>query len=333
MKAIVYHGPNQISIIEKEIPEIKTGWALIKTSHVGICGTDLNIYAGAHPRAQAPLIMGHEFSGTLVKGHPSLPDGTPVTVNPLLTCGECQPCLTGQSHVCETLRLVGIDCDGAMAEYVIAPVERIVPLPASISMKLGALLEPVAVAVHAARQGEYQPGDDVVVFGAGTIGLCMAMTLKSYGATNVMIVEPNELRLQKAEELGFTGINPMKQDVHEVVLQKTNGRGADFVYDCAGHPSVIQQVTKVVKVRGKVVVVGAYKKPAEVNLLEGMFKELSMNFVRVYTERDFEIAGELLNAAPEFEKLITHELAADEAQTGFDLLTTPSDAVKVMYKF
>ncbi|MBU9711636.1 zinc-dependent alcohol dehydrogenase [Evansella tamaricis] len=333
MKSIIYEGPNLISIQEKDIPEVKEGWVLIKTSHVGICGTDLNIYAGAHPRAKAPLIMGHEFSGTIVKGHPTFSEGTPVTVNPLLTCGKCKPCLTGQSHVCETLHLVGIDCNGGMAEYVIAPIERIAPLPADTSLKLGALMEPVAVAVHAARQGEYIPGDHVVVYGAGTIGLCVAMTLKSYGATNIMVVEPNELRLKKAKELGFHCINPMIQDVHETVREMTNGTGSDFVFDCAGHPSVIQQATKVVKVRGRVVVLAAYKKPAEVNLLEGMFKELSMSFTRVYTNRDFEIAGELLNSAPEFERLITHVLPVEEAQKGFDLLTTPTDAIKVMYKF
>ena len=333
MKAIIYQGANTISISEKEIPEIREGWALIKTSHVGICGTDLNIYAGAHPRATAPLVMGHEFSGYIVVGHPTLQEGTRVTVNPLLNCGTCTPCVTGHSHVCETLKLVGIDCDGAMAEFVLAPINRILPLSADLSIKLAALMEPVAVAVHAARQGNYIPGDSVVVFGGGTIGLCVAMTLKSYGATNIMIVEPNQLRIKKIEELGFKTINPLTDNVKELIMQSTHGVGADFVVDCAGHPSVVPQLTETVKVRGKIIIVAAYKKPPEVNLLQGMFKELNMSFVRVYTEKDFQLAQDLLEKEPDFEKIITHVLSVEEAQDGFDLLTSASDAFKVMYRF
>lgn len=333
MKAIIYEGANTISISEKEIPEIREGWALIKTSHVGICGTDLNIYAGAHPRATAPLIMGHEFSGYIVAGHPTLQEGTRVTVNPLLTCGTCTPCVTGQSHVCETLKLVGIDCDGAMAEFVLAPIDRILPLSANLSSKLAALMEPVAVAVHAARQGSYIPGDSVVVFGGGTIGLCVAMTLKSYGASNIMIVEPNQLRIKKIEELGFKTINPFTENVKDMIMKNTHGVGADFVIDCAGHPSVVPQLTETVKVRGKIIIVAAYKKPPEVNLLQGMFKELNISFVRVYTEKDFQLAQDLLEKEPVFEKIITHVLSVEEAQNGFDLLTSASDAIKVMYRF
>lgn len=333
MKAIIYQGEKSITVNEKDIPEVKEGWALIKTSFVGICGTDLNIYAGAHPRATAPLVMGHEFSGILLKGHPTLKEGTRVTVNPLLTCEQCTPCQTGQSHVCETLKLVGIDCDGAMAEFVLAPVERVVPLPDHLSGELGALIEPVAVAVHAARQSEYIPGDNVVIYGGGTIGLCVAMTLKSFGATKVIVVEPNELRLNKVRELGFEGINPTTQDVESLVKEFTNGVGADFVFDCAGHPSVAGQLTTIVKVRGKIVIVAAYKKPTELNLLQGMFKELNISFVRVYTHKDFKIAIDIVGSEPDYEKIITHVLPVEEAQKGFDLLTSPSDAIKVLYKF
>lgn len=277
--------------------------------------------------------MGHEFSGTIVSGHPTLPEGTPVTVNPLLSCGTCIPCTTGQSHVCESLKLVGIDCDGGMAEYVVAPADSVVPLPKGLSLALGALVEPVAVAMHAVRQGGYVPGDHAVVFGAGTVGLCVALALKSFGASQVTIVETNELRLKKAQELGFTTIHPVRENVREVVMSLTNGTGADFVFDCAGYHSVVPLLTDIVKVRGTLVLEAAYKKPTEVNLLQGMFKELSMRFVRVYTAKDFELAAQLLVQQPDFEKTITHVLPPEEARKGFDLLTSHTDAVKVMYQF
>ncbi|WP_400164396.1 zinc-binding dehydrogenase [Brevibacillus sp. TJ4] len=333
MKAIVYEAPHTVSLHEKARPDAGEGWALIKTSHVGICGTDLNIYSGHHPRAQAPLVMGHEFSGTLVTGHPTLAEGTAVTVNPLLSCGTCLPCRTGQSHVCETLKLVGIDCDGGMAEYVKAPVHQIVPLPGGLTLSTGALVEPVAVAVHAVRQGGYVPGDQAVVFGAGTIGLCVALTLRSYGADDVVVVETNEHRIKKAEELGFATIDPSREQTRDVILSHTGGKGADFVFDCAGHPSVVPLLTEVVKVRGTVVIVAAYKKPPEVHLLQGMFKELTMRFVRVYTSADFERAAQLLAHQRDFARIITHVLPPEQARQGFDLLTSHTDAVKVMYQF
>lgn len=333
MKAIFYDGAEQVAFREAEMPKVPEGWALIKTSHVGICGTDLNIFAGTHPRAAAPLIMGHEFSGTVLGGHPSLKEGSKVTVNPLLSCGKCGPCQTGQPHVCESLKLIGIDCDGGMAAYVAAPIESIIPLPEDMSLEAGALAEPVAVAVHAVRQGGYVPGDRVVVFGAGTIGLCVSLVLRSLGATNIIVAETNEHRLAMAKELGFNAVNPMNDDVKTVVLEQTNGFGADFVFDCAGHPSVLTQLTELVKVRGKIIIVAAYKKPAAVNLLQGMFKELSIQFVRVYTPRDFEIAIDLLGSQKSFQKMITHVLSPEEAHKGFELLTTGTNAVKVMYSF
>jgi (R,R)-butanediol dehydrogenase / meso-butanediol dehydrogenase / diacetyl reductase len=333
LKAIVYEGPQTVNVQEREMPAVKEGWALIKASHAGICGTDLIIYGGTHPRAAAPLIPGHEFSGTIVSGHPTLQPGTPVTVNPLLSCGTCPPCLSGQAHVCETLQLVGIDCDGGMGEYVQAPIDKIIPLPEGVSLKLGALMEPIAVGVHAVRQAGFVPGDEALVYGAGTIGLCVALSLKNLGARRVVIVETNPDRIKKAEELGFTAIHSLTQDVKEVVLAETNGSGFDFVFDCAGHPAVATQVTEVVKVRGTVVIVASYKNPAALQLQQGMFKELSIRFVRVYTHKDFEIAAELVAKEPNFEKIITHVLPPEEAQKGFKLLTTPSDAVKVMYHF
>ncbi|WP_046176290.1 zinc-dependent alcohol dehydrogenase [Domibacillus indicus] len=324
MKAIVYQGAENVKAVEKESPIPKDGETLIQVAHAGICGTDLNIFAGTHPRAQAPLVMGHEFSGVIASKHPKLPEGTPVTVNPLLTCGTCRPCLNGESHVCEQLKLIGIDTDGGMAEYVSVPTESIIPLREGTSLAAGALVEPIAVAVHAVRQGKYKPGDQVVVFGAGTIGLCTAMVLRKFGADDVTVVETNGERIKKAEELGFQTVNPMQDSM------KYN---ADIVFDCAGHPAVIQQVTDVVKVRGHIVIVAAYKKPAEVNLLQGMFKELSFQFVRVYTAKDFELAVGIIHSDPDFEKIITHVLEPEEAQGGFQLLTTPSDAVKVMFQF
>lgn len=333
MKAIVYTGPNDVSFREVSKPDLKENYSLIKISHVGICGTDLNIFAGTHPRAKSPLIMGHEFSGTIASEHPTIGVGEKVTVNPLLSCGKCHPCNTGNPHVCEDLKLVGIDSDGGMAEYVAVPNHCIVPLPKEVSLKTGALVEPISVAVHAIRQGGYKAGDRAVVFGAGTIGLCVALTLRHYGASQVTVIETNDDRLKMAKELGFHTLNPIKDDIQREVRALTSNLGADIVFDCAGHPRVLDLVTDIVKVKGKIVIVAAYKKPAEFQLLQGMFKELTVRFVRVYTPTDVDLAMQILVNNLDFEQLITHVFPPEKAKEGFDLLVTPSEAIKVLYQF
>ena len=334
MKAIVYEGTQVVACREIEHPTVLDGYVLLKNAYAGICGTDLNIFAGTHPRATAPLVLGHEFSAVVASAHPKYPIGTNVTVNPLLSCGICTPCLNGQQHVCNDLKLIGIDIDGGMAEYIAVANDKIIPLPDALSLKVGALAEPVAVAVHAIRKSRFLPGDHAVVYGAGTIGLCVALALQSLGASNVIVIEPNELRLMKAKELGFNTINPVTEDVMVRLKECTNGRlGIDYVFDCAGHPAVLAQITEVVKVQGTIVVVAGYKKPEPLNLLQWMFKELTIQFIRVYTNRDIEIALDLLVKEPKFAELITHVFSPENAEEGFELLTSPTDAIKVLYAF
>lgn len=333
MKAIVYEGPNKISVKEVSVPKVPEGWALIKVSCAGICGTDLNIYGGGHPRAKAPLIPGHEFSGVLQQDIPNMKKGTRVTVYPLLSCGKCEPCLSGNEHVCNTLGLLGIDCDGGFAEYVIAEINKIVPLPDSVSDELGALVEPIAVSVHATRETGYVPGDNAIVIGAGTIGMATSITLRNFGAKDIIVAETDPGRSKLAEELGFKVINPLETDLHTFGKEHCPAGGFDWVYDCAGAQPVADALLDLVKVRGHIVVIASYKKPAQLPLFKGMMKETDIRFCRVYRKKDFAIAVKIAQD-PSYSKIITHVLPADEAQKGFDLLTTKgTGAVKVMYRF
>lgn len=334
MKAIQFLGANHIEVCDVEYPEVPEGWALIKVSHAGICGTDLNIYAGTHPRAKAPLTMGHEFSGVIAQDCERFPAGTRVTAYPLISCGTCEPCLTGNKHVCNTLGLYGIDQNGGMAEYVAIPQDQLIELPENVSLKVGAFIEPIAVTVHTLRETGFVPGDNAIVFGCGTIGLCLALTLKQFGARDILLVETDASRLNLAKELGFEAINPMETDLNEVIASHTDGNGFDRVYDCAGANAVAACLMDAVKVRGQIVIVASYKKPPQMPFFKGMAKEVSIHFVRVYRQKDFAIAAEMAEKEPLFEKIITHVLPAEEAQKGFDLLLTGgTGAVKVMFAF
>ena len=332
MKSIIYNSAQDISFEQKSIPEISPGEVLIKVAYVGVCGSDMNIYQGVHPRAKAPLVMGHEFSGTLVNGHPTLPEGTPVTVYPLLSCGHCEPCLSGYAHVCNTLRLIGIDCDGGMAEYVKVPVDKVLEIPSTLSLKHGAFIEPLAVGVHAVRRSGYTPGDRTVVFGAGPIGLCVATCLKYFGASKVIVVEANPYRLEIARKLGFTTIDAANEDVRARVKEHTNGYNADFAFDCAAHPSVQTLLMDVIKVQGTAVIVGSYKKPPEVDLLKVEFKELTVIGIRVYERRDFEIATQILESEIIDFDLLLSEATPEQAPGVFQDLLKGSNTIKMLFK-
>jgi 2-desacetyl-2-hydroxyethyl bacteriochlorophyllide A dehydrogenase len=332
MKSIVYQSAQAITVEDKALPEIGPGEVLIKVAYVGVCGSDMNIYVGVHPRAKAPLIMGHEFSGTIVAGHPTLAKGTPVTVYPLLSCGHCEPCRNGYAHVCNTLRLIGIDCDGAMAEYVKVPVDKVMAIPATLSLKLGAFLEPLAVGVHAVRRSGYAPGDTAVVFGAGPIGLCVASCLKYFGATQVIVVEANPYRLGIAKQLGLTTIDTAKEDVRARIKELTAGVNADFAFDCAAHPSVQTVLMDVIKVQGTAVIVGSYKKPPEVDLLKVEFKELTVIGIRVYERRDFEIATQILESGSiDFDAMLSVS-SPDQAPEVFQDLLKGTNTIKMLFK-
>ena len=325
MMASIYHEKKTITIEEKFLPELQEGWALIKVEYSGICGTDLNIYGGGHPRAKGPLVMGHEFTGSIEK-HPTLSKGTLVTVRPILSCGVCEACQTGNTHVCENLRLIGIDRDGAMAQYVTAPVDEVIPLPLGISTKIGALVEPFAVTVHAVRESSFKPGDDVIVFGAGPIGLCMAITLKLLGARKITIYEVQPYRSSIAKSLGFNVKNPIDECGDN---NSSRYETAHIVYDCAAHPSVASMLVDVTKVKGEIVLVGTYKNPTPIDLQNITFKEITLRGTRVYTKRDFDIAIDMLTKEFPFEKIITHVVPLEKLQDGFQTLLK-GDAIKIL---
>ncbi len=331
MKGIVYKGLKNVEYEDLDIPSIPDGWARIKVSHAGICGSDLTIYLGNHPRATAPLVLGHEFSGYLDSDIPGIKKGTLVTGNPLLSCGHCNACLSGNSHVCQSLELLGIDCNGGMAEYIIVPIDKIIPVPENISPKLAAFIEPIAVSVHAVRTTKFLPGDNALVFGAGAIGLATALTLREFGATSIVICEPNPSRVRLATSLGFDCVLSSENVLSDLLRKQKDG--FDYVFDCAGHQSVADILPDIVKIQGKICIVAGYKNPPSMNFQKGMFKEFSIQFVRVYRPIDFDIACRLAVQQPLYEELVNYVLPPDKCKDGFEVMSNPNDAVKIMFEF
>jgi 2-desacetyl-2-hydroxyethyl bacteriochlorophyllide A dehydrogenase len=294
LKAISYQGKNVIEVVDKPIPKVTTDSVLIKVACAGICGTDLAIVAGKHPRATPPLVVGHEFVGTIVDlppdALPHLQIGDRVTANPLLACGTCYVCRAGMPHVCRNLKLIGIDTDGAFAEFVLVKGGSVLKIPPDLSDVEGALIEPLAVCIHAARMSRLQIGDTVVVTGAGPIGLLMAMVAQAAGAARVIVTEVAPTRIASARRLGFTVLNAADADVAKRVLELTDRQGSDIVFEATGHPSVAPYLLELVKIRGQIVEVGVFKQPAPIDLRTLNFHEVHLIGSRVYAAEDFERA-------------------------------------------
>ena len=199
MLAARYNGPDRIEAEEVPMPLIGAGEALIEVEACGFCGSDINIVAGTHPRAKAPLIIGHELSGRIVKldggDHHGLAVGDSVTTYPLISCGKCYACLHGNPHVCRQLRLYGFDADGGMAQFVKLPIESLMKLPRNMPPSIGALIEPLAVAVHGVGRADIEGAQVMAVLGAGPIGILTALVARRRGVPHVLISDVLPARL------------------------------------------------------------------------------------------------------------------------------------------
>ncbi len=334
MKAIKYLSPHNIATVETDVPVPDAGEALVKVHFTGICGTDMAIVSGRHPRAQPPLIPGHEFAGEVVELRPddgpnAFAVGDRVTAYPLISCGQCWACRNGFEHVCSSLKLIGIDTDGFMGQYATVPIEALYQLPDDLPMEKGALVEPLAVGVHAVSMANLAANDFCVVIGAGPIGLVVALCLQAAGCREVVATDLNEYRLQLAAKLGLATVDVSQCDVTEKILELTDGTGADVVFEAAGSESAAMQMTQIVRPRGQVIVVSVHKAPHPVDLRAINFKEITVIGTRVYTRADYERAIQLAEDLP-IEQLISHKVPIDDGVNGFNLMSNPQGVCKVL---
>lgn len=309
MAAVVWQG-NATVVSEVPRPTVRPGWTVLEVAYNGLCGTDLHICAGEHPRARPPLVIGHEVVGRVKASEDGWTPGTGVLVEPVLNCGQCVPCLTGRRHICDRLGVLGIDAPGGAAEEVAVPSDRLVALPEGMELVDAAFGEPLSVAVRAVRQGRLAVGESALVAGAGPVGLAVALVARAAGASRVLVSEPVERRRRLAEELGFEVVDPDDPSL-----------GADVVFDAAAHPDVAAEVTRWVATGSRVVVVGVYSRPAPVDLQAVLFRELEVIGTRMYTRSDIEAAVALLaSGAVDARPLLTAQVPLEQGPAMIEAL-------------
>jgi 2-desacetyl-2-hydroxyethyl bacteriochlorophyllide A dehydrogenase len=235
-------------------------------------------------------------------------------------------------HVCRNLKLIGIDTDGAFSEFVLVKGGSVLKIPPDLSDVEAALIEPLAVCIHAARMSRLQIGDTVVVTGAGPIGLLMAMVARAAGAARVIVTEVAPVRIASARGLGFTILNAADTDVVKQVLELTDRRGTDIVFEATGHPSVAPYLLDLVKIRGQIVGVGVFKQPVPIDLRTLNFHEVDLIGSRVYATDDFERAINLAtDQRIDLKSVPVRQIPLVEAVSGFQSAQS-SASLKVIFE-
>jgi threonine dehydrogenase-like Zn-dependent dehydrogenase len=331
MLAARYLGPDRIEPIDISIPTLSDGEVLVKVEACGFCGSDLGIVAGMHPRAKVPLTLGHEFCGTVEDvrgGEGEFRPGDRVTACPLIACGNCFVCREGFPTACRNLRLYGIDFDGAMAEYVRLPFRSLLPIPEGMSPILGALVEPLAVAIRGVALASLAQARTIVVMGAGPIGLLTALVASARSSGTVLVSDILPSRLALASRLGLSAVSSGAQ-LRQCVDAATNAEGADLLFECTGVPSAARQMTDLVRPHGTIVNLGVFKKPTEIDLQAVNFKELSIIGSRVYTREQFEEAIRMAQKLP-ISQIVTHTFPLREVRSAFEHFRAGKDSCKII---
>jgi (R,R)-butanediol dehydrogenase / meso-butanediol dehydrogenase / diacetyl reductase len=309
MRAVVYNGRQDIEIADVPTHEAGDGQVLIKVAYNGICGTDLHEYYDGpifvptepHPLTgrAAPVVLGHEFSGTVVEVGPgvkNLAEGDRIAVEPIYKCGECVPCRTGRYNVCTRIGFHGLSTDGGMAEFTAVDEWMAHKLPDEVPTDLGALVEPMSVAYHAAKLGGVDPDGTALVFGAGPIGIGLWFALRGQGVEDVLVVEPSPVRRAGIECLGARTLDPTAVEVPAFVADHTKGLGAAAAFDAAGVRPAIEAALASLGPAKTMVSVAIYDRPLETPLIQLVLREARIQGTLCYTSDDYRAVIDLMAA-------------------------------------
>ena len=283
--------PGKIIFREIEMPVPGPGQVLVKIKRIGVCGSDIHVYYGEHKGTGYPVTQGHEVSGQIVQlgeGVTELSVGQKVTIEPQVVCGKCYPCRHGKYNLCEHLRVMGFQTTGTASEYFAVNADRVTAFPDSMSYDEGAMIEPLAVTVHAAKRFNELQGAKVAILGCGPIGILLAQTVKAMGASEVLITDISDYRLQLAKTCGadYT-VNTREKDFGEAMIECFGPDKADVIYDCAGNDITMGQAIQYARKGSKIVLVAVFAKEAHVDLFTLNDHELDLDTTMMYRHEDY----------------------------------------------
>jgi len=330
MKVLVCTEPGNFEYEMRQKPQLQPGYAIIKIKRIGICGTDLHAFEGTQPYFSYPRILGHELSGELVDfdNAPGFQKGEIVTFIPYFNCGHCIACRMGKPNCCSSIQVCGVHCDGGMVEYLMVPSQSLLHGD-GLSLDELALVEPLAIGAHGVRRAQIADGENVLVIGAGPIGLGTMEMAKIAGA-NVIAMDINEQRLQFCKEklgVGFT-LNAASKDIVQQLAEITNGDMPTVVIDATGNLKAINTGFQYLSHGGKYILIGLQKGEICFSHPEFHKREATLMSSRNATKEDFQkVMSAMKNKIIDPSNYITHRTVFTDVKQEFPQWLDPSNGV------
>jgi len=336
MRALKIIEKGRCDFFDIDAPEVNHGEVLIRVKKLGYCGSDLSTYRGLNPIVKYPRIPGHEIGGIIEKLGENVPEeikvGSQVAVIPFTACGSCTPCRIGRAYACKHNETLGVQRDGALTEYISVPWEKVV-IDETLSLSQLAMIEPMAIGFHAAKRGRVKKGDKVAVLGCGVIGLGTIAGANIMGGEIIAIdLFDKKLEIAKKEAGAAHTINSGKEDLHERLMEITDGHGPDVIIEAAGSPFTFKLAVEEVAFAGRVVYIGYTKSPVSYETKLFVMKELDILGSRNSERVDFEnVQAAIKSGKVSPEKFISHFFPFEKADEGMILWDNdPSKVTKIV---
>jgi threonine 3-dehydrogenase len=328
MKALVKKSPQRGIWMENvPVPNCGTNDVKIRITHTAICGTDLHIYKWdewAQRTLELPLITGHEFCGIIEDIGPGVTHYKPgdrVSGEGHITCGYCRNCRAGKTHLCHKTIGIGIHCDGAFAEYLVIPESNVWPIHEDIPSQVAAFFDPYGNAAHTVLSYE-MVGEDVLITGAGPIGIMAVAICNFVGARNVVITDVNEYRLDLARKMGASrAINVSNESISDCYSELNMTSGFDVGLEMSGNPNAFKSMLENIYHGGRIALLGLLPESTQINWDDIIFKGLHLK--GIYGREMYETwykMTQMLRSGLDISPVLTHELSVDDFQDGFDIM-------------
>lgn len=338
MKQAIMYKPGEISFRDVPVPEVGPDQIKVRMKRIGVCGSDIHVFHGKHPYTSYPVVQGHEVSAEVVELGSEVKNfkiGDKVTIQPQVVCGKCYPCTHGMYNACEELKVMGFQTTGMASEYFVTEAAKALKLPDNMTYEQGAMIEPLAVAVHAVRRYGDVTGKKVLVLGGGPIGNLVAQAAKAMGASQILLSELSTARLEMAKECGIDVVNPAKDDLLEKITEKFGPDKADVIFECIGINATMKQAIDYARKGSDIIVVGVFADLGSINMGFIQDHELRLIGTAMYRVEDYITSIELVGAGlVNLDSLITHTVTFENYPEAYEIIEKNKDnAMKVIVTF
>ncbi len=341
MKKLVLTDFNQVEAVEAPIPVPGKNQAVIRIKYAGICGSDLHVFAGLHPTAKPPLVMGHEACGELYAINSDRTDikvGDKVCTHTVEPCNACEECCSGRENLCTSVKIMGTSLDGVFTQYMLVNAGRVIKFNDDVEEEVAALVEPLTVGIHDIRRSGFRAGENVFISGAGPIGLIIGILAEFSGAAHVVLSEIDQTRIEIARRMGFVVANPAQEDFEEVCAANCDVMGFDRAFEITSVQSSFDTCVRQLKRNGTLVQVGMPPsgKLFNLDINKMIYHECDLRGVRHHTMSDMQAAAKIINSGvlnARLKPLVSAIYPLDRSMEAFERAKSDKSVLRVLIDF